>query len=111
MLFVEVKEKTSIVTNLLLLSRRRCNCSPSETLGSSSGMAERPAFLQSTVTTPGALVHLQGSGHPTVSGHVREAIGKSLRRTFEEGELKKEEERGVSFKLGSPSWQAIVEGS
>ena len=67
--------------------------------------------LQSTVTTPGALVHLQGSGHPTESGHVREAIGKSLRRTFEEGELKKEEERGVSFKLGSPSWQAIVVGS
>ena len=68
-------------------------------------------YLQSTVTTPGALAHLQGSGHPTVSGHVREVKGKSLRRTFEEGELKKEEERGVSFKSGSPSWQAIVVGS
>ena len=68
-------------------------------------------YLQSTVTTPGALTHLQGSGHPTASGHVREAIGKSLRRTFEKGELKKEEERGVSLKLGSPSWQAIVVGS
>merc|ERR1719458_1699165 len=101
-----------------LSSRSRCIRAPSGTSGSWSGTLESPAFLQSTVTSPGALVHPQGRGHPVVSGQESEETGKSLRSTLEEeeeGELKKEEaeeDRGVSTKSESCScWQVTEVGT
>ena len=45
-----------------------------------------------------------------VSGQEREETGKSLRRTLEEeGELKREEDRGVSTKSESCSWWQVTE--
>ena len=51
-----------------------------------------------------------------VSGHERDSTGKSLRRTLDEGELKKDlaEERGVSMKSDSGEsrcWQLIEVGT
>ena len=53
-----------------------------------------------------------------VRGHVREETGKSLRRTLEEeeGELKREEDRGVSSvnsesSSSSSSWQLMEVGT
>ena len=73
-------------------------------------------YLQSTVISPGALLHWQERGHPIVSGHERDSTGKSLRRTLDEGEMKREdaEERGVSMKSDSGKsrcWQLIEVGT
>ena len=47
-----------------------------------------------------------------VSGQEREETGKSLRRTLEEEELKREEDRGVSMKSESCScWQVTEVGT
>ena len=51
-----------------------------------------------------------------MSGHEREWTGKSLRRTLDEGEMKKDvaEERGVSMKSDSGKsrcWQLIEVGT
>ena len=51
-----------------------------------------------------------------VSGHERDSTGKSLRRTLDEGEMKREdaEERGVSMKSDSGEsrcWQLIEVGT
>ena len=46
-----------------------------------------------------------------VSGQEREETGKSLRRSLEEeeGELKRNEDRGVSMKSESCSWWQVTE--
>ena len=49
-----------------------------------------------------------------VSGQEREETGKSLRRTLEDGELRREdaEDRGVSIKLEESScWQLMEVGT
>ena len=59
-------------------------------------------------------MHSQGRGHPIVSGQDREETGKSLRRTLEDRELKREdaEDRGVSTKSEESScWQLIEVGT
>ena len=59
-------------------------------------------------------MHSQEQGHPIVSGQEREETGKSLRRTLEDGELKREdaEDRGVSMKSEESScWQLIEVGT